>query len=145
MAICPTKRRFSRVAAAHFGSLNFKQTLAYLRFSIREQNARRHFSPRSTLFDSQIEVISLGKRFEIVKQIGSPANLERAFPISNFQSSHGRGHARLSTESIYLAARLQPGGTLEDNLSEWCWTSMDVSAVSRQVSRSSDFFATLLH
>jgi glutamine phosphoribosylpyrophosphate amidotransferase len=52
--------------------------------------------------------VSLGRRLEIVKQVGSPENLERTFGISRFRGSHGIGHTRLSTESVVDLSHSQP-------------------------------------
>lgn len=95
-------------AAGHFGGKNFAQTGAYLSFSIREQNDPAAFLAAVESVASGIEVIGLGKRLEIVKQVGSPANLERTFSISSFQGSHGIGHTRLSTESVVDLSHSQP-------------------------------------
>jgi glutamine phosphoribosylpyrophosphate amidotransferase len=56
----------------------------------------------------ELEVVSVGRRMEIVKQVGSPSNLERTFGISRFCGSHGIGHTRLSTESIVDLSHSQP-------------------------------------
>ena len=58
--------------------------------------------------DAAVEVVSLGRRLEVVKQVGSPENLDRTFGISRFQGTHGIGHARLSTESIVDLSHSQP-------------------------------------
>ncbi len=58
--------------------------------------------------DAGIEVVSLGRRLEIVKQVGSPENLERTFGISRFRGSHAIGHTRLSTESVVDLSHSQP-------------------------------------
>ncbi len=58
--------------------------------------------------DAAIEVVSLGRRLEIVKQVGSPENLDRSFGISRFRGSHGIGHTRLSTESVVDLSHSQP-------------------------------------
>ena len=55
-----------------------------------------------------VEVVSLGRRLEIVKQVGSPENLERTFGISRFRGTHGIGHTRLSTESVVDLSHSQP-------------------------------------
>jgi methylamine---glutamate N-methyltransferase subunit A len=55
-----------------------------------------------------VEVVSLGHRLEIVKQVGSPANLEAAFRVSRWTGSHGLGHTRLSTESRVDLSHSQP-------------------------------------
>src|SRR5262249_15892677 len=46
-----------------------------------------------------VEVISMGRRLEVVKQVGSPENLEATYAVSRAVGTHGIGHTRLSTES----------------------------------------------
>ena len=57
---------------------------------------------------SDVEVVSMGKRLEIVKQIGSPDRLEETFHLSGFKGSHGIGHTRMSTESKVDLSHSQP-------------------------------------
>ena len=52
--------------------------------------------------------MSLGRHLEIVKQVGSPANLEATYHVSGFQGTHGIGHTRLSTESRVDLSHSQP-------------------------------------
>jgi glutamate synthase domain-containing protein 1 len=54
------------------------------------------------------EVVSLGHRLEVVKQVGSPARLERAYGVSRRTGTHGIGHTRLSTESRVDLSHSQP-------------------------------------
>jgi glutamate synthase domain-containing protein 1 len=54
------------------------------------------------------EVVSLGHRLEVVKQVGSPAQLEATFGVSRMRGSHGIGHTRLSTESRVDLSHSQP-------------------------------------
>lgn len=55
-----------------------------------------------------LEVISMGTRLEISKQVGSPANLEQSYHIRSFQGTHAIGHTRLSTESRVDLSHSQP-------------------------------------
>jgi glutamate synthase domain-containing protein 1 len=55
-----------------------------------------------------VEVVSLGRRLEIVKQVGAPANLEAEFGVSRRRGTHGLGHTRLSTESRVDLSHSQP-------------------------------------
>ena len=57
---------------------------------------------------SGVEVVSMGRRLEIVKQVGSPDRLEETFHISEFRGSHGIGHTRMSTESKVDLSHSQP-------------------------------------
>jgi glutamate synthase domain-containing protein 1 len=58
--------------------------------------------------DKEVEVVSVGRKLEIVKQVGSPANLEKTYSISRFCGTHGLGHTRLSTESRVDLSHSQP-------------------------------------
>ncbi len=55
-----------------------------------------------------VEVVSVGRRLEIVKQIGTPGNLEAEFKVSALRGTHGLGHTRLSTESRVDLSHSQP-------------------------------------
>ncbi len=55
-----------------------------------------------------LELVSMGTRLEIVKQVGSPANLERSYQIRSLRGTHGIGHTRLSTESRVDLSHSQP-------------------------------------
>jgi glutamate synthase domain-containing protein 1 len=64
----------------------------------------------------EVEVVSAGRRLEIVKELGAPVNLETTFGLSAFTGSHGIGHTRLSTESRVDLSHSQPfwaHGTLD--------------------------------
>jgi glutamate synthase domain-containing protein 1 len=54
------------------------------------------------------ELVSLGHQLEIVKQVGSPAQLEQTYSICGRVGSHGIGHTRLSTESRVDLSHSQP-------------------------------------
>lgn len=100
----------SRIAAIakEFGSSDMTQTGAYLRFAIRENSALPAFEKAVEAVGKDVEVVSLGRQLEIVKQVGSPENLERTFAVSGFRGTHGLGHTRLSTESIVDISHSQP-------------------------------------
>lgn len=55
-----------------------------------------------------LEIVSLGKNLELVKQVGSPRNLAHALDVRRFKGSHGIGHTRLSTESKVDLSHSQP-------------------------------------
>jgi glutamate synthase domain-containing protein 1 len=55
-----------------------------------------------------LEVVSLGHQLEIIKQVGSPAQLESTYHISEMDGTHGIGHTRLSTESRVDLSHSQP-------------------------------------
>ena len=55
-----------------------------------------------------IEVVSMGRALEIVKQVGSPQNLDATYGVSALTGTHGIGHTRLSTESRVDLRHSQP-------------------------------------
>jgi glutamate synthase domain-containing protein 1 len=55
-----------------------------------------------------VEVVSAGRRLEVLKQVGSPAELEEAYGVSQLVGTHGIGHTRLSTESRIDLSHSQP-------------------------------------
>jgi glutamine phosphoribosylpyrophosphate amidotransferase len=57
---------------------------------------------------SGTEVVSLGRQLEILKQAGSPRQLEESYGIAQRRGSHGIGHTRLSTESRVDLSHSQP-------------------------------------
>src|SRR5262249_11806174 len=54
------------------------------------------------------EVICLGQHLYLVKQVGSPSQLEKTYQVSMLTGSHGIGHTRLSTESRVDLSHSQP-------------------------------------
>ena len=46
-----------------------------------------------------LEVLSLGRRLDLVKQVGSPPQLEAAYGVSTWTGPLAIGHTRMSTES----------------------------------------------
>lgn len=58
--------------------------------------------------NDQVEVVSVGRRLEIIKQVGSPQNLEETYSVSSLVGTHGLGHTRLSTESRVDLSHSQP-------------------------------------
>jgi glutamate synthase domain-containing protein 1 len=55
-----------------------------------------------------LEVVSLGHQLKIFKQVGSPAQLEQQYSVSQLPGSHAIGHTRLSTESRVDLSHSQP-------------------------------------
>ncbi len=66
---------------------------------------------RIEALDKEIEVVSMGSRLEIIKQVGSPANLDHTFGVLGLTGTHGIGHTRLSTESKVDLSHSQPFGS----------------------------------
>jgi glutamate synthase domain-containing protein 1 len=66
---------------------------------------------RLEALDKGIEVVSMGSRLEIIKQVGSPANLDHTYGVLGLKGTHGLGHTRLSTESKVDLSHSQPFGS----------------------------------
>ena len=91
-----------------FGASDLTRQGAYLRCAIRDTSDLAAFLGAIEAMGDEVEVVSVGHRLEIVKQVGSPDNLEHAFCISGYRGTHGLGHTRLSTESIVDLSHSQP-------------------------------------
>ena len=71
----------------------------------------RHWPRALKRSSKEIEVVSMGSSLEIIKQVGSPANLEKTYGVSRLSGTHGLGHTRLSTESKVDLSHSQPFGS----------------------------------
>jgi glutamate synthase domain-containing protein 1 len=94
--------------AEKFGAQEFTQEDAYLVFFFREDADLKAFISCIESVAADVEVVSVGKSLQIVKQVGSPSRLEQSFGISRFNGGHGIGHTRLSTESVVDLSHSQP-------------------------------------
>ena len=79
-----------------------------IRAVIRRRSEVRELCDAVERTGPDVEVVSLGERLELVKQVGAPGNLDATFHIGGFHGSHGIGHTRLSTESIVDLSHSQP-------------------------------------
>jgi len=94
--------------AKEFGGEEFSRADAYLRFLFKEVDNLKPFLSKIESAGHDVEVVSVGRRLEIVKEVGSPGRLEKAFQVSKFQGKYGIGHTRLSTESVVDLSHSQP-------------------------------------
>ncbi len=103
------RARQIRCLAESLGSAEqFCTTGPYLRFLADEHTDLNRLIASVESLDREIEVVSAGRKLEIVKQVGSPARLEQTYCISQFRGRHGLGHTRLSTESRVDLSHSQP-------------------------------------
>ena len=79
-----------------------------LRAEVERTSTAAEFCARVESPASHLEIISLGNRLELVKQVGAPVNIERLFDVQGFRGTHGIGHTRLSTESKVDLSHSQP-------------------------------------
>ena len=92
-----------------FGTISEVKIVAeYLRLVISLEVDTASFLKVVESLDQGIEVVSLGAQLEVVKQVGTPKNLESTYNISSFAGTHGLGHTRLSTESRVDLSHSQP-------------------------------------
>jgi glutamate synthase domain-containing protein 1 len=56
----------------------------------------------------EVEVVSLGRALELVKEVGAPSVLQERYGVRSMRGSHGIGHTRLSTESRVDLSHSQP-------------------------------------
>jgi glutamate synthase domain-containing protein 1 len=54
------------------------------------------------------EVFSIGRRLDLVKRVGTAAELDASFHIRGFRGTHAIGHTRLATESKVDISHSQP-------------------------------------
>ncbi|MBI4608033.1 MAG: glutamine phosphoribosylpyrophosphate amidotransferase [Candidatus Rokubacteria bacterium] len=94
-------RAFAQVAAAEIQG-------HYLRLVVDALGEVRAFEAALETVHPEVEVVSVGRRLEIMKELGPPANLETTFRLSALRGSHGIGHTRLSTESRVDLSHSQP-------------------------------------
>ena len=80
----------------------------YLRVTLDFQGSPDALERRIRSVDAEIEVISMGRCLEVLKQVGSPADLDAAFDVSRITGTHGIGHTRMSTESKVDLSHSQP-------------------------------------
>lgn len=81
---------------------------AYLRLEMERTTDPTELEERLRLRVPEAEVVSLGHQLEIVKQVGSPAQLEQTYHVARRSGTHGIGHTRLSTESRVDLSHSQP-------------------------------------
>jgi len=81
---------------------------AYLRLEVESATDVVALEEQLLLRVPGCEIVSLGHQLEIVKQVGSPAQLEKTYGISQRLGTHGIGHTRLSTESRVDLSHSQP-------------------------------------
>jgi len=80
----------------------------YLRIVVSYEGASTLLENAIESTGRNIEVVSMGRRLEVVKQVGSPEYLESTYGISSFTGTHGLGHTRMSTESQVDLSHSQP-------------------------------------
>jgi glutamate synthase domain-containing protein 1 len=70
-----------------------------VRASVAYEGELAVFADRVEAAEETLDVLSLGHSMQIVKEVGSAAELDRTYDISSFQGGHAIGHTRMATES----------------------------------------------
>ncbi|MEM8987799.1 MAG: glutamine amidotransferase family protein [Pseudomonadota bacterium] len=63
---------------------------------------------------SQVEIVSVGGRMEIYKEVGLPAEVSERFKLASMTGTHGIGHTRMATESAVTTNGAHPFTTASD-------------------------------
>ncbi len=101
-------RKLARFLEAEQRCSHFSSTAAYARFLAAGDRDLDRLASAIESLDRDFEVVSIGHRLEIIKQTGSPENLEKTYCVSEIRGTHGLGHTRLSTESRVDLSHSQP-------------------------------------
>ena len=83
-------------------------TAEYLRLEMIYDGDPRRLEREIEAVAEGIEIVSMGRELEIIKQVGSPQNLDATYGVSALTGTHGIGHTRLSTESRVDLSHSQP-------------------------------------
>jgi methylamine---glutamate N-methyltransferase subunit A len=81
---------------------------AYLRLEVQSTLAVPQLEEYLLGRIPDVEVVSLGRSLEVLKQVGSPGQLDQTYDIASRHGTHGIGHTRLSTESRVDLSHSQP-------------------------------------
>jgi methylamine---glutamate N-methyltransferase subunit A len=109
-------QRVGAVATIH----DHEQDAEYLRLVVGDAADPQALPTAVEHVDPRVEVISHGRSLEIVKQTGSPQNLDARFGLSQLSGTHAIAHTRLSTESRIDLSHSQPF---------WAHGSLDIASV----------------
>ena len=67
-----------------------------------------------------VEIHSIGRASEVIKDVGTPAEMDRKHHVSQLQGTHGIGHLRMATESQIDISHSHPF---------WAYPSPDITVV----------------
>ena len=83
-------------------------TAEYLRLVLGPVDDAEDLIAQIQDLSEDLELVSAGRELEIIKQVGSPLNLDSSYSVSSLKGTHGLGHTRLSTESRVDLSHSQP-------------------------------------
>lgn len=91
------------------GDLGMTTNDRYATFTVRadEEALRAHFSD----LDLGVRVMSVGRRIEILKEVGPPSEIVERFGVETLAGTHMIGHTRMATESAVTTDGSHPFST----------------------------------
>jgi glutamate synthase domain-containing protein 1 len=79
-------------------------------FKAKEADIRKFLHERFP----EVSVMSIGRKIEIMKEVGTPASVLARFNVREMSGSHAIGHTRMATESAITTAGSHPFSTGQD-------------------------------
>ncbi|WP_375409054.1 glutamine amidotransferase family protein [uncultured Methylobacterium sp.] len=89
-----------------------------------------------------IDVVGSGRRMEIYKEVGLPADVAQRFALSTMAGTHGIGHTRMATESAVTTNGAHPFSTGPDQCLVHNGSLSNHNAVRRSLRREGLSFST---
>jgi glutamate synthase domain-containing protein 1 len=118
--------------AAPGGALTLRATHAVLGIPAERAEAVRAAIAAAA---PEIVVVGAGRRMEIYKEVGLPADVAREFALSAMTGSHGIGHTRMATESAVTTDGAHPYSTGPDQCLVHNGSLSNHNAVRRELAR----------
>jgi glutamate synthase domain-containing protein 1 len=92
--------------------------------------------------DPAIGVVAVGRRMELYKEVGLPADVARNFGLAQMAGSHGIGHTRMATESVVTTEGAHPFTTGRDQCLVHNGSLSNHASLRRMLIRKGQVFAT---
>jgi glutamate synthase domain-containing protein 1 len=92
--------------------------------------------------DPAFSIVGAGKRMEIYKEVGLPADVARLFKLSSMSGTHAIGHTRMATESAVTTRGAHPFSTGPDQCLVHNGSLSNHNAVRRELRHEGIAFAT---
>lgn len=92
--------------------------------------------------DPAFSIVGAGKRMEIYKEVGLPADVARLFRLSSMSGTHAIGHTRMATESAVTTRGAHPFSTGPDQCLVHNGSLSNHNAVRRELRHEGIAFAT---
>jgi glutamate synthase domain-containing protein 1 len=92
--------------------------------------------------DPSLAIVGAGKRMEIYKEVGLPADVARLFRLSSMSGTHAIGHTRMATESAVTTRGAHPFSTGPDQCLVHNGSLSNHNAVRRELRHEGIAFAT---